>query len=70
MKDSSLLLVLGSLLAAALFLPGSDWRQEWKLKPSDSVNSVHFTVKRSKWGSNWSTSNDVPLSSFHHSRPN
>ncbi|PYT27354.1 MAG: hypothetical protein DMG57_18625 [Acidobacteria bacterium] len=65
MKDSSLLLVLGSLLAAALFLPGSDWHQEWKLKPSDSVNSLHFTVKRSKWGNNWSTSNDVPLSSFH-----
>jgi hypothetical protein len=64
MKDSSALMVVGTLLTAALFLPGEDWRQEWTLKPSDSVDSIHFTVKRSKWGSSWSTSNDVPLSSF------
>jgi len=67
MNDSSAAIVLvpGVLLAAAAgAIPGDGWRQEWKLKSSETARTVQLTIKRSRWSSNWSTTNEVPLSSL------
>src|SRR5579863_1932481 len=64
MKHSSAAIGLAAALVAAAIAPGVSWRQEWKLKAGSSPDTVHFTVKRSKWDNNWSTSNDVPLANF------
>jgi hypothetical protein len=44
MKESSdVMIVIGALLAAAIFATGQDSSHEWKLRWSGSPDKVHFT---------------------------
>ena len=64
MRNSSPVIIVGSLLVYALLAPGQDWNHDWKLKRSRRDDQVHFTVERSKIGNQWSHSSDVPLDRF------
>src|SRR5918997_781016 len=37
---------------------------EWRMKRSDNSGKVHFTIERSRPGSRWNSSSDVPLDHF------
>jgi hypothetical protein len=51
-----------SLVAAASAV---EWDQQWRLKPSGSSSDrVNFAIERSKPGSRWVHSSDIPLNRF------
>lgn len=49
---------------AMLATAQSAYDQEWRIKPSNDADRVHFSIERSRPGSRWSHSSDVPLSRF------
>jgi hypothetical protein len=64
MKTSSdTTIVIGAVLLAAL-LAGQESRNQWKVTYSGTPGMVQFGVERSKPGSHWSSSSDVPLAAF------
>ena len=48
----------------APFAGAADYSQTWRMKRSRSADHVHFTIERSRAGSQWTNSTDVPLSRF------
>ncbi len=63
--EKSSLLVWGGVILAVMVGIGQESQQSWKLRPNGNSDSVQFTVHRFKPGSNWTWSQDVPLSRFH-----
>src|SRR5579871_1783936 len=66
-KNASLA-ILGGATLAVLIATGQESlltpHEEWRLKSSDAPGMVHFTIDRYRPGSRWTTSTDVPFSSF------
>lgn len=64
MRYVSALIILAAALVGTMALIGQESSQQWRMKRSDSSDMVHFTVERRQSGSQWSNSNDVPLTRF------
>lgn len=63
--EKSSLLIWGGVILAVMVGIGQESQQSWKLRPNGNSDSVQFTIHRFKPGSNWSRSQDAPLSQFH-----
>jgi hypothetical protein len=61
----TVVLVIVSVLAAATLLAFTEDRHAgWQLRPSLSLNQVHFVVRHSNGFDNWINSREVPLENF------
>jgi hypothetical protein len=56
--------ILGVMAAATLLAFNEDRRAGWELRPSLSLNQVHFVVRHSNGFDNWVSGRDVPLDHF------
>ena len=64
-KYFAVALAIAGVMVAATLLAFSDNRDaQWRITPSLSVNSVHFTIRQSNVFGNWSSTRDVPLDRF------
>jgi hypothetical protein len=57
-------LAVGAMAGATLLAWAEDWNADWQLRPSFSVDRVHFTIRHSSALGHWQTSRDVPLDDF------
>jgi len=56
--------IVGVMAAATLLAFSEDRRAGWELRPSLSLNQVHFVVRHSNGFDNWTSGRDVPLDRF------
>lgn len=64
MKHLSATLVLFCFAVFGMFAVAQSWDQEWRLKAAGDPGRVHFSIERTKPGSRWTQSSDVPLERF------
>ncbi len=58
------LVIAGVMAAATLLAFAEDRNAGWELRPSFSLNQVHFVVRHSNGFDNWVSGRDVPLDRF------
>jgi hypothetical protein len=56
--------IVGVMAAATLLAFTEDRHAGWQLRPSLSLNQVHFVVRHSNGFDNWISGRDVPIDSF------
>jgi hypothetical protein len=64
MKHSIDVLVVFFCAAFALLSQAQSWDQEWRMKKSSEAGKVHFAIERSRPGSRWNHSSDMPVEHF------